>query len=374
MIVDVCKEPGITCVFIESLCDDAEILEKNYRMKLDNDDYKNSDPSQARADFLERVKAYEARYETVEDDECAGAIRYIKLFNVGQKVVMKSCSGYVCANLGFYLSNIHICPRKIWLMRHAETEAQRKGQLGSVSGAITYSGARYCREVAQIVYQQRQKYIEAGESDSADVLVLTGTAPVHMSTCEALKVASHSEGKLGREAAECLAKLPIMSTSLLNELDGGDCNGMNYEQIYQEFPDIWAERERDKLNFRYPGAGGESYVDVIHRLGPVIIELERQHRSLLVISHLAVMKCIYGYFLNTPMQDIPNLKLALHTCYELTLTPMGTQVNALRLSSPGDATPVGSFCSTNENSAQRSPELPAREPAYRMQGDQRFWC
>ena len=87
----------------------------------------------------------------------------------------------------------------------------------------------------------------------------------------------------------------------------------------KDYPDLWAARERDKLNFRYPN--GESYQargvclffldelnmgkkswefpahrptmtrficfihfkqDVIGRLRPIIIELERQRRSILV--------------------------------------------------------------------------------------------
>ena len=89
-----------------------------------------------------------------------------------------------------------------------------------------------------------------------------------------------------------------MSTSLLNELDGGVCNGLSYAEIIRDYPDLWAARERDKLNFRYPN--GESYQaprkafrkpleafkrplkDVIGRLRPIIIELERQRRSILV--------------------------------------------------------------------------------------------
>jgi len=191
------------------------------------------------------------------------------------------------------------------------------------------------------LHQSTEEFKEAGDLESADVLVLTGTAPVHASTCEGLKVADRRDGEPGREAAEAVGRFPVMSTSLLNELDGGECNGMSYKQIQQEYSQMWAERERDKLNFRYPGAGGESYVDVIHRLGPVIIELERQHRSLLVISHLAVMKCIYGYFVNTPIKDIPHLKLEMHTLYELTPGPHGTQVEALNMAGP--ATPLGAF-------------------------------
>jgi len=127
-----------------------------------------------------------------------------------------------------------------------------------------------------------------------------------------------------------------MSTSLLNELDGGDCNGMSYKQIQEDFPDIWRERELDKLNFRYPGAGGESYVDVVHRLAPVIIELERQRHSLLIISHLAVQRCLFAYFANTPMQELPYLEMDMHTLYELRPGPHGTQVTPVPLGDGGE--------------------------------------
>merc|ERR1712113_700219 len=117
-----------------------------------------------------------------------------------------------------------------------------------------------------------------------------------------------------------------MSTSLLNELDGGDFNGWSYEQIQQEYPKVWAEREADKLNFRYPGAGGESYVDVINRLRPVIVELERHRSSILVISHLAVQRCIYGYFTGCTVEELPHIELDMHTVYDLRPGPFGTAV------------------------------------------------
>eukprot|EP00971_Amphidinium_carterae_P116047 2298891-Amphidinium_carterae.2 len=38
-----------------------------------------------------------------------------------------------------------------------------------------------------------------------------------------------------------------MSTSLLNELDGGDCNGMSYNEIQTNYPHVWAAREADSI-------------------------------------------------------------------------------------------------------------------------------
>mmetsp|Transcript_97919 Transcript_97919/g.301901 ORF Transcript_97919/g.301901 Transcript_97919/m.301901 type:complete len:376 (-) Transcript_97919:53-1180(-) len=327
-----CKIPGITPVFVESICNDPEVLEANYRLKLGNDDYKNSDPAKARADFLERVRMYEERYETITDDEDDGKIRYIKLFNVGQKVVLHHCDGYASSNIGFYLSNIHVTPRRLWLARHAQTKDQQQGILGSHSGQLTRRGKEYCRALSAYVHQALGEIQGAGQQ----CIVLMGTAPVHQATCEALSSASPvspggPRGHLYAAAAEAAGRYPVMSSSLLNELDGGDCNGMSYDQIQREFPAVWAAREQDKLNFRYPGPGGESYIDVINRLRPVIVELERHRSSILVISHLAVQRCIFAYFTGTAMEELPYIDMDMHTLYELHPGPFGTRVEKVPL-------------------------------------------
>lgn len=348
VIIDKCKQSrGITPVFIESICDNPEILERNYGMKLQNNDYKHMDPAQARADFMERVKAYEKRYETITDEESEGEIIYIKLFNVGRKVIMHHCTGYLMSNLGFFLANIHITPRSIWLTQHAECEDQLTGVLGGISKQLTRRGRRYCRRLAAYVRRCRREMLARGEKEGAEMLVLMGTAPVHYATLHAMSMKEDTEESpasmwqgddasplslmsgspsdaegAGSEDEES-SGFSAMSTSLLNELDGGDLNGMSYEQIKRDHPEIWAARERDKLNFRYPGAGGESYADVIGRLRPIIIELERQRRSILIISHKAVQRCLYAYFTGCSMEDLPNLEMDMHTVIELRPGPFG---------------------------------------------------
>jgi len=63
--------------------------------------------------------------------------------------------------------------------------------------------------------------------------------------------------------------------------------GMTYEEIEQQFPDEWERRSTDKLAYRYPR--GESYLDVIARLEPIIIEMERHRESLLIIGHQVLL-------------------------------------------------------------------------------------
>lgn len=43
----------------------------------------------------------------------------------------------------------------------------------------------------------------------------------------------------------------------------------------------------------------QSYEDLVHRLEPVIMELERQE-NVLVVCHQAVMRCLLAYFLDKP--------------------------------------------------------------------------
>jgi 6-phosphofructo-2-kinase len=37
------------------------------------------------------------------------------------------------------------------------------------------------------------------------------------------------------------------------------------------YPIEYKKRQADKVNYRYPGIGGESYRDVIERLHPIIL-------------------------------------------------------------------------------------------------------
>jgi len=124
---------------------------------------------------------------------------------------------------------------------------------------------------------------------------------------------------------------PCVSTPLLNELRGGDLDGIDRTQLKALFPEVWEGRMQDKLNYRYPGAGGESYADVIQRIRPIIVELERQRRSVLVVCHLAVQRCLYGYFMGTAMSEIPYLDLPKHVVIELTPGPFGTTEKSVPL-------------------------------------------
>ena len=75
---------------------------------------------------------------------------------------------------------------------------------------------------------------------------------------------------------------------------------MTYEEIEEQFPDEFKRRKVDKLAYRYPR--GESYLDVIARLEPIIIEMERHkyvytciYMVYIVYKYIYVHICLYMY-------------------------------------------------------------------------------
>lgn len=63
---------------------------------------------------------------------------------------------------------------------------------------------------------------------------------------------------------------------------------MTYEEIRDKYPEIHSDRLEDKMGYRYPK--GESYYDVINRVQPYIVELERTKDPVIVIAHNAILR------------------------------------------------------------------------------------
>jgi broad specificity phosphatase PhoE len=297
------RKENVFLLFIESICDDETVLNQNYDMKLQNDDYKGMDPKEARRDFEKRVEQYKHAYEEIEDSEDSSNISYIKLINVGQKIIARNCNGYLPSQVAFYLQNIHITPRKIYLSLNAENfDTVENSNRGLESGRLTDAGRQYSLDLAKFI----QIKIENESSISKDLLVLAGTAKVHAETTLHLRML-----------------YSCYNTPLLNELRAGDLHGLTHDEIRQTFPEEYKKRKNDKLNYRYPGVGGESYIDVIERIRPIIIELERQRRTVVVVCNLAVLRCIYAYFTGLTLDEIPYKPFKQHVLYELSPGPFG---------------------------------------------------
>ena len=93
--------------------------------------------------------------------------------------------------------------------------------------------------------------------------------------------------------------------------------------------DVHEVRKADKFRFWY--LRGESYEDVIQRLDPMIIQLERQRAPVLLIGHQAILRAIYSYLMDKPPTECPRLDIPLHTVIELTPTAYGCKEERFEL-------------------------------------------
>jgi len=271
-------------VFIESVCDDPAVIAANVALKVSSGDpdYANTSREEAKLDFLRRIKQYEAIYQTISEPH----LSYLKIINVGSQVILNRINGYLQSRIAFYLMNLHLKPRSIFISRHGESQFNVEGKIGGDSSLST-RGMRYARALPDLI---------TDNIGNAPLTVWTSTLQRTIQTGQFLPY----------------NKLTWKS---LDELDAGVCDGMTYEEIEKAYPEDFANRDEDKFNYRY--RGGESYRDVVVRLEPVIMELERQD-NILIIGHQAILRCLYAYFHNFSQADLPYLKIPLHTVIKLT--------------------------------------------------------
>lgn len=122
-IQEQCDQAGVEAMFVESVCDDEELIMSNIKeVKTTSPDYLGQDPELAAQDFRNRIRNYEKVYETLDDDE--SHLTYCKLVNVGHRVIINRIKDYLQSRVVYYLMNLHIKPRSIWLSRVCDTTSR----------------------------------------------------------------------------------------------------------------------------------------------------------------------------------------------------------------------------------------------------------
>ncbi|KAI8071279.1 6-phosphofructo-2-kinase-domain-containing protein [Gongronella butleri] len=355
-------EPKIKLLLLESICTDQRVLERNFRLKLLGPDYKDKDPVQALEDFRSRVANYERAYEPLGDWEEDRDLQYCKLINVGKKVVAYNISGYLAGQCVFYLMNFNLTERQIFVTRHGQSTDNIEDRIGG-DAPLTPLGRKFGKALERFVSQQRKSFALELARRKAD----EESDAYGMERLELLDDTTHPapQGKDGtrddliHKKAEALSAQFTVWTSMLqrsmqtasnfsadeydvkhirflNEINSGSREGMSYEEIQRLYPDEFRARQQNKLYYRYPGMGGESYIDVIHRLQPLIIELERMTQSCLIITHRVALRIILGYMLDWSREEMPHMLVPLHTVYEYRPKPYGSELKKWRYNEEKD--------------------------------------
>ncbi|CAB9519462.1 phosphofructo-2-kinase/fructose-2,6-bisphosphatase [Seminavis robusta] len=342
----------IGVVFVESICDDQELLEENYRFKVNNSpDYKGIPEEEAMADLRQRVKKYEDQYETIKDDSQS----YIKIFNLSTKLMVNHIYGRMSKLMVPALMAWHIGTRPVYLCRPGQTPsgitldsedyvASFEKSHSSLSGnyldisshsnsrgrmsrgdRLGPAGKKFREELCNFLAAEGAEFLDRRASTMDNMQTgtsMSGLAPLFHEHSEGqdppfpLRVLASTMRRSGETAAFERCQARIEQQSALNPLDKGDFAGMELEEIQVHNPSWYERLEQEPFHTRF--LGGECYRDLIDRLGPVIIDIEQQVIPTLVVSHVSILQTLIAYFRNTPVEQCMSIEVPLHTVFKFT--------------------------------------------------------
>ncbi|KAJ9267213.1 hypothetical protein DTO195F2_446 [Paecilomyces variotii] len=328
--------PELNVLFLESRCVDPDLLEANMRLKLSGPDYKGHDPVKSLEDFKRRVALYEKSYVPLGDYEERHNMAYIQMIDVGRKMVTHQTNGFLSSQVVYYLLNFNLSPRQIWITRHGESIDDQLGRIGGDSD-LSENGHRYAKALAKFIdhqrrqweIHQRQKALakhfppRPGDSTPPNPSWAPQTRPRNFCVWASMMKRSVQTIQYFNDE-----EYDIKQMKMLDELHAGRMEGMTYDEIREQFPEEYDHRKKGKLHYRYPGPGGEGYLDIINRLRAVIIEVERMTDHVLLVSHRSVARVLLAYFRGLKRDEVADLDVPLGVLYMLEPKPYGVEFKA----------------------------------------------
>lgn len=350
----------LNVLFLESRCVDTDLLESNMRLKLSGPDYKDMDPTIALEDFKKRIAVYETAYLPLGDYEEQNNVPYIQMIDVGRKIISHQIRGFLMAQANYYLLNFNLAPRQIWITRHGLSLDNISGKIGGDSD-LSDEGVRYASSLARFmdyqrgVWEERQRQAAANTHFPPQSGDATPPNPYYSPKSPGGEAPTSAPGNQAGQPGEyvyepkpfcvwtSMLKRSIQTAQffsdeeydtkqmrMLDELNAGVMEGLTYNCISTQHPKEYASRKHDKLHYRYPGPGGEGYLDVINRLRPVIVELERMTDHVLLVGHRSVARVLLAYFRGLNREEVADLDVPIGMLYCLEPKPYGVDFKAFQ--------------------------------------------
>lgn len=331
----------VKLVWIESvITDEQQIVANILSGKVSNDDYSGEDTQAVLKDFRERCRHYEKVYEPlgspltsklkdsmqaflgpkhhVHEEVVEGEQddSWVRTVNGGKKLVMNNIHGFLPGRIVQFLANLHLQPHTVYMSRHGQSEYNKIGRIGGDSD-ITKDGQEYAKALGKYTFEVIQGNSE-GLGKPVKCRLWTSSLRRTVQTARYIPrpVLHDKDGSTWKQ-------MDGRRMHGLDEIFAGICDGMTYQEISERYPDEFVLRKENKLSYRYPR--GESYLDVISRLDPLVQEIESYREPLLIVGHQGVLRLIYAYLVGRPREEAPSLSIPLNTVIKLDLLTEGVR-------------------------------------------------
>lgn len=261
------------------------------------------------------------------------------MIDVGRKLVQHRLKGFLSGGISTYLASFNLSPRQIWITRHGQSVDNELGKLGGNS-PITERGHCYGLALHKFMTHKRQEWLMEQKSKMAQATFPPSpgdNTPPYPEMNQELEEKNFcvwtSMLQRSVETAEYFEvddDYDVKNWEMLNELNAGQFEGMTYEEIARKFPHEFHKRSSDKLNYIYPGVGGEGYLQVISRLRDMVREIERITDHVLIIGHRSVCRVLMAYFMDLTREDITDMDVPLGMLYAIEPKPYGIAFHAYK--------------------------------------------
>eukprot|EP00835_Amoeboradix_gromovi_P006797 NODE_890_length_3403_cov_0.243039.p1 type:complete len:351 gc:universal NODE_890_length_3403_cov_0.243039:1721-2773(+) len=230
LVADELTDNKIKFVYLEVICEDDEIIEKNIReVKILSQDYIGLNVDDVVDDFKKRIENHKPYYDKLDGTETAPFIQVFnngKLSNnVGEYIVLNKIKGYLETKIVYFLMNIQTTPKKIYLMSPGESKSTLKEDADLSMAGENYAKLLTTKLLNVSDHAQRNKSLSVFCAPRAYSLETVKYFPDEI---------------LVYEKAELI------------EMHPGEYTGLSQDEIAIKYPDQYKLFEKDRFYHRYP--------------------------------------------------------------------------------------------------------------------------
>ena len=311
---DTLKQTGAKIMFVEVSNDDEKFLAKQCRHVTESSpDYQGIDTEAAVQDYMSRIAQYQQSFEPIsETHPVESKWNFFKCDHSRQHFVVHRIHGFLPLKVVNFIMNLQTTFRPFYLTRHGQSEYNEVGKIGGDSG-LSHHGLQYAHKLAEFV---KTRITRDSEGNDVPARLWTSSLQRTIQTAQFIEqptifIKDQDDQSIEYEWVQMRPR----RWHHLDEVFAGACDGMTYEEIEEKFPEEFELRKVDKLAYRYPR--GESYLDVIARLEPIVLEMERHREPLLIVGHQGILRIIYAFYMGLSRAEAPYVSIPLNTVYEM---------------------------------------------------------
>ncbi|KAK7197247.1 6-phosphofructo-2-kinase/fructose-2,6-bisphosphatase [Novymonas esmeraldas] len=200
----------------------------------------------------------------------------------------------------------------VFFTRHGQSEYNVEDRLGG-DPDLTETGRVDAEDIASFFAQQVKTNANLFEHRAA----AWGAGEHFEVWCSQLRRTQRT----AQPTADVLSHGVLKSLKSLNEIHAGICEDMTNEEVKVLYPLIQRFRHTDKVGFRYPD--GESYVDLVRRLTPLLNDLNNCTKCVVVVAHQAVLRTLLSYFGGRSVEEAVHVPCPQRTIWTCTMNRLG---------------------------------------------------